>query len=269
MFPRGCGQPCPQQLFRIHRADKMLVPVFDDAHLMPADCLRKLRLLCEDFPRSHNLMLIGQPPAAPILEPVHQRGPPKLRGGSGVNESNPLPRHLLGPTLTPGSRSRRTIVLDQLDHAHLGHNTFTPEALALTFRPGGETETAQWPVGKAFRDEQTCRVVVWLCYSSCQYQEPTRLLKGDPSPFSLTFQTKKETEQNEQEANKWRSKNHYRIVNQRRFNNLDYSLIINVRHLERARPPHPDFPRSQQDQYEGQSQNSIENRPFDFADTRK
>jgi hypothetical protein len=27
---------------------------------MPLDCLRKLRLLCEDFPRSHNLVLIGQ-----------------------------------------------------------------------------------------------------------------------------------------------------------------------------------------------------------------
>ena len=38
----------------------MLVPIIDDAHLMPADCLRKLRLLCEDFPRSHNLVLIGQ-----------------------------------------------------------------------------------------------------------------------------------------------------------------------------------------------------------------
>lgn len=29
---------------------------------MPTDCLRKLRLLCEDFPHSHNLVLIGQPP---------------------------------------------------------------------------------------------------------------------------------------------------------------------------------------------------------------
>src|SRR5437870_7280987 len=26
------------------------------------DCLRKLRLLCKDFPHSHNLVLIGQPP---------------------------------------------------------------------------------------------------------------------------------------------------------------------------------------------------------------
>jgi len=38
----------------------MLVPIIDDAHLMQSDCLRKLRLLFEDFP--HNLVLIGQPP---------------------------------------------------------------------------------------------------------------------------------------------------------------------------------------------------------------
>lgn len=41
-------------------------PIIDDAHLMPTDCLRKLRLLCEDFPRSHNLVLLGQPP---LLQP--------------------------------------------------------------------------------------------------------------------------------------------------------------------------------------------------------
>ena len=34
---------------------------------MPTDCLRKLRLLCEDFPRSHNLVLIGQPPLMQAL----------------------------------------------------------------------------------------------------------------------------------------------------------------------------------------------------------
>ena len=44
-----------------------LVPIIDDAHLMPSDCLRKLRLLFEDFPRSHNLVLIGQPPLMQAL----------------------------------------------------------------------------------------------------------------------------------------------------------------------------------------------------------
>jgi type II secretory pathway predicted ATPase ExeA len=50
------------EAFKIHHAGKMLVPIIDDAHLMPTECLRKLRLLCEDFPHSHNLVLIGQPP---------------------------------------------------------------------------------------------------------------------------------------------------------------------------------------------------------------
>jgi type II secretory pathway predicted ATPase ExeA len=35
--------------------------MIDDAHLMPTECLRRLRLLFEDFPPSHNLVLIGQP----------------------------------------------------------------------------------------------------------------------------------------------------------------------------------------------------------------
>ncbi len=34
---------------------------------IPANCLRKLRLLCEDFPPSHNLVLIGQSPLLQIL----------------------------------------------------------------------------------------------------------------------------------------------------------------------------------------------------------
>lgn len=29
---------------------------------MHIDCLRKIRLLLEDFPKSHNLLLVAQPP---------------------------------------------------------------------------------------------------------------------------------------------------------------------------------------------------------------
>src|SRR5947207_9853082 len=57
-----CERLLVQEAFRVHRASKLLVPIIDDAHLMPSDCLRKLRLLCEDFPHSHNLVLIDQPP---------------------------------------------------------------------------------------------------------------------------------------------------------------------------------------------------------------
>ena len=38
----------------------MLVTVIDDAHLMEMASLRKLRLLLEDFPKNHNLILVGQ-----------------------------------------------------------------------------------------------------------------------------------------------------------------------------------------------------------------
>ena len=44
----------------------MLAPILDDAHLMDLANLRKLRLLFEDFPKNHNLVLIGQPGAAHV-----------------------------------------------------------------------------------------------------------------------------------------------------------------------------------------------------------
>lgn len=118
-----CERLLVQQAFSVHRAGKMLVPIIDDAHLMPADCLRKLRLLCEDFPRSHNLILIGQPP---LLQSLSLSINEEIR--SRVTYSALLPR------LAPETVEQ--FVLDQLDRAGLGHNTFTPEALDLIVRSG-------------------------------------------------------------------------------------------------------------------------------------
>ena len=47
--------------WKVNHDGKMLVPIIDDAHLMDVGCLRKLRLLFEDFPKNHNLVLIAQP----------------------------------------------------------------------------------------------------------------------------------------------------------------------------------------------------------------
>ena len=44
----------------LHSKGKHIIPIIDDAHLLPLDSLRKLRLLFEDFPKTHNLILIGQ-----------------------------------------------------------------------------------------------------------------------------------------------------------------------------------------------------------------
>lgn len=116
-----CESLLVQEAFRLHRTGKMLVPIIDDAHLMMTDCLRKIRLLCEDFPRSHNLILIGQPPlmqalALSINEEIRSR----------VTYSALLPR------LAPEAVER--FILDQFDAAGLGHNTFTQDALALVVR---------------------------------------------------------------------------------------------------------------------------------------
>ena len=118
-----CERLLVQQAFSVHRAGKMLVPIIDDAHLMPADCLRKLRLLCEDFPRSHNLVLIGQPP---LMQSLSLSINEEIR--SRVTYSALLQR--LSPEVV------QQFSLDQLDRAGLGHNTFTPEALALVVRSG-------------------------------------------------------------------------------------------------------------------------------------
>lgn len=118
-----CERLLVAHAFSVHRAGKMLVPIIDDAHLMPSECLRKLRLLCEDFPRSHNLVLIGQPP---LLQSLSLSVNEEIR--SRVTYSALLPP--LAPEIM------ETFLLDQLDRCGLGHNTFTPDALALIVRSG-------------------------------------------------------------------------------------------------------------------------------------
>ena len=116
-----CERLLVQEAFRLHRTGKMLVPIIDDAHLMHSECLRKLRLLFEDFPPSHNLVLIGQPP---LLQSLALSVNEEIR--SRVTYSVILLR--LGPEAT------EQFILAQLDRAGLGHNTFTPDALALIVR---------------------------------------------------------------------------------------------------------------------------------------
>jgi general secretion pathway protein A len=118
-----CERLLVQEAFRVHRSGKLLVPIIDDAHLMQTDCLRKLRLLCEDFPRSHNLVLIGQPP---LLQSLALSINEEIR--SRVTYSVVLPR------LAP--EAGEAYILAELDRCGLGHNVFTADALALIVRSG-------------------------------------------------------------------------------------------------------------------------------------
>jgi MSHA biogenesis protein MshM len=55
-----CERKLIAEAFSLNRSGRMLVTIIDDAHLMEMENLRKLRLLLEDFPKNHNLILIGQ-----------------------------------------------------------------------------------------------------------------------------------------------------------------------------------------------------------------
>lgn len=116
-----CERLLVQEAFRLHRTGKLLVPIIDDAHLMPNDCLRKLRLLFEDFPRSHNLVLLGQPPLMQAL-------------ALSINEEirSRVTYSVLLPRLAP--ETVEAFILEQFDRAGLGHNVFTQDALALVVR---------------------------------------------------------------------------------------------------------------------------------------
>lgn len=116
-----CERLLVRHAFDLHRNGKALMPIIDDAHLMHLDCLRKLRLLFEDFPRSHNLVLLGQPP---LLQSLGLLVNEEIR--SRITYSTQLPR--LAPEDT------QSYILKELDRAGLGHNVFTEDALGLIVR---------------------------------------------------------------------------------------------------------------------------------------
>src|SRR5690606_15542020 len=56
-----CEKRLVEEARRLNSAGKMLAPIIDDAHLMEVSALRKIRLLFEDFPKNHCLVLVAQP----------------------------------------------------------------------------------------------------------------------------------------------------------------------------------------------------------------
>lgn len=116
-----CERKLIQQAFALNRSGKMLVTVIDDAHLMQIENLRKLRLLLEDFPKNHNLILIGQVELLANLD-------------LGVNQDiksrvtySVIARRLRDDVM-------RQFIERQLDRIGLGHNTFTSGAMELIVR---------------------------------------------------------------------------------------------------------------------------------------
>jgi MSHA biogenesis protein MshM len=116
-----CERRLIEQAFSLNHAGKTLTTILDDAHLMEMDSLRKLRLLFEDFPKNHNLILIGQPCLLANLD-------------LGVNQD--IKSRVTYSVITKrlNSDAMRDFILRELDRAGLGHNTFTQPAVELIVR---------------------------------------------------------------------------------------------------------------------------------------
>ncbi len=116
-----CEARLIEQAAKINHAGKMLAIVVDDAHLMNLDSLRRLRLLLEDFPKNHNLILIAQPGLLTTLSLI-------------VNDDikSRVTYSVLMQKLNPDDLEN--FIKDQLDRAGLSHATFTPEAMQLIAR---------------------------------------------------------------------------------------------------------------------------------------
>jgi type II secretory pathway predicted ATPase ExeA len=117
----ACERKLIEQAFSLNRAGRSLTTILDDAHLMDMANLRKLRLLFEDFPKNHNLILIGRPSLLANLE-------------LGVNQDikSRVTYSVIAKRLGPDIM--RDFIRRELDRAGLGHNTFTQPAIDLIVR---------------------------------------------------------------------------------------------------------------------------------------
>lgn len=106
---------------RLNHLGKMLAPIIDDAHLMDIAALRRLRLLFEDFPKNHNLILIAQPE---LLS--------RLALTSNEDIKSRVTYSVLLQKLTPDDTLN--FIRAELDKVALAHRVFSDDALSLIVR---------------------------------------------------------------------------------------------------------------------------------------
>ena len=116
-----CERKLIEQAFSLNHSGKCLTTILDDAHLMDLANLRKLRLLFEDFPKNHNLVLIGRPNLLANLD-------------LGVNQDikSRVTYSVILKRLN--ADAMRDFLLRELDRVGLGHNTVTQPAVDLIVR---------------------------------------------------------------------------------------------------------------------------------------
>jgi type II secretory pathway predicted ATPase ExeA len=116
-----CERRLIEQAFSLNHSGKSLTTILDDAHLMDLANLRKLRLLFEDFPKNHNLVLIGRPNLLTALD-------------LGVNQD--IKSRVTYSVITKRLHADdlRDFILRELDRVGLAHNTFSRPAVDLIVR---------------------------------------------------------------------------------------------------------------------------------------
>ncbi|MBF0532560.1 MAG: AAA family ATPase [Candidatus Omnitrophica bacterium] len=116
-----CEKKLIEEAHSLKQQGKNIVIIIDEAHLMEITTLRKLRLLFEDFPKNHNVILIGQPE---LLNNINL----------GVNQD--IKSRVTYSTITKrlNPDDMKAFILGELDRIKLGHNTFTEDAIDLIVR---------------------------------------------------------------------------------------------------------------------------------------
>ncbi|OVE73947.1 hypothetical protein BVX93_00660 [bacterium B13(2017)] len=109
------------EAYELYRAGKFLITIIDEAHLMEIDTLRRLRLMFDDFPKNHNLILIGLPS---LMQKLSLKVNDDIK--SRVTYSEALQK------LNPDDMEK--FIYSQLEKAGLGHHVFSPESIELIVR---------------------------------------------------------------------------------------------------------------------------------------
>ena len=117
----ACEKRLVEAAQRINHGGKMLAPIIDDAHLIDVRDLRRLRLLFEDFPKNHNLILVAQPGLLTSL-------------ALSTNEDLQSRVTYSARVAKLAPEAMRDFLNAELDKVGLPHATFSPEALALIVR---------------------------------------------------------------------------------------------------------------------------------------
>lgn len=107
--------------FKEVQARKSLITIIDEAHLLDMNSLRKLRLLFDQFPKKHNLILMGQPELMHTLS---------LKVNQDIKSRITYSKNMI--PLNDEQLSQ--FILSELERARLGANTFDEAAVELILR---------------------------------------------------------------------------------------------------------------------------------------